>query len=113
MYKARPFYRVFVHYCLWVGMIFFNDVLMPPGRPCAHCFFVMTYYLPPSGNTFFEVNNMKKNKKQNKKTPDMPLKPGEKLAIEFGAPVPTDVLGSYTGNAVDRLNLPQQDADDL
>lgn len=56
---------------------------------------------------------MKKNKKKNKKTPDMPLKPGEKLAIEFGAPVPTDVLGSYTGNAVDRLNLPQQDADDL
>lgn len=56
---------------------------------------------------------MKKNKKQNKKTPDMPLNPGEKLAIEFGAPVPTDVLGSYTGNAVDRLNLPQQDADDL
>lgn len=38
---------------------------------------------------------------------------GVRLAKEFGAPVETDVLGSYTGNAENRFEEPQQDADDL
>lgn len=56
---------------------------------------------------------MKKEKKKNKKSPDAVREPGEKLAMEFSSPVPTDVLGSYTGNGIDRFALPQQDADDL
>ena len=55
----------------------------------------------------------KKTKKKTIGTPITAGKKGEEIAKEFGAPVPTDVLGSYTGNAADPDTLPQQDADDL
>lgn len=56
---------------------------------------------------------MKKNRKTKKNPPGSRRKPGENLAAEFASPAPTDILGSYTGNAADKSDLPQQDADDL
>ena len=68
---------------------------------------------PRAGNTQIGVKIMKKAQKHKKNPPDSHKKPGEKLASEFASPVPTDILGSYTGNAVNKFDLPQQDADDL
>ncbi len=56
---------------------------------------------------------MKTNPKTKKNLPGSRRKPGENLAEDFASPVPTDILGSYTGNAADKADLPQQDADDL